>query len=120
MNCHKILLQFRTLSGLDAESASDYLPLCVSCAKNIEKGLKPDADKNDARLVFAAAASAYYQFCLIKASDINGSADSITVGDVTQSRSYESICKNAKELYEQALAGISDLMENSSFFFRGV
>ncbi len=120
MNCHKILLQFRTLSGLDADSASDYLPLCVACAKKIENGLKADANKDDERLIFAAATSAYYQFCLIKASDMNGSADSITVGDVTQSRSYDSICKNAKILYEQALSDISDLIENSNFFFRGV
>ena len=120
MNCHKILLQFRILSGLDAKSANDYLPLCVACAKNIEKDLKADANKDDERLVFAAATSVYYQFCLIKASDINGSADSITVGDVTQTRSYESICKNAKALYEQALASISDLTENDNFFFRGV
>ena len=120
MNCHKILLQLRTLSGMDAESANDYLPLCTACAKNIERGLKPNVDRDDDRLVFAAAAAAYYQLCLIKASDINGSADSITVGDVTQSRSYESICKNAKALSEQALSAISDLIENENFFFRGV
>jgi len=94
--------------------------LCASCAKNIEKRLKPDADKDDARLIFAAATAAYYQLCLIRASDLNGSADSITVGDVTQTRSYESICKNAKTLHEQALADISDLAEDGNFFFRGV
>lgn len=120
MNCHKILLQLRMLSGMDAESAKDYLPLCATCAHNIEKNLKSGADKDDARLIFAAATAAYYQLCLIRASDINGSADSITVGDVTQTRSYESICKNAKTLYEQALADISDLIENGNFFFRGV
>ncbi len=120
MNCHKILLQLRMLSGMDAESANDYLPLCAACAKKIEKGLKPTADKDDTRLIFAAAAAAYYQLCLIRASDINGSADSITVGDITQSRSYESICKNAKALYEQALTDVSDLMQNGNFFFRGV
>lgn len=105
---------------MDAKGASDYLALCATCAKNIENGLKPDANKDDERLIFAAAAAAYYQFCLIKASDPNGTADKITVGDITEWRSYESICKNAKALYEQALAGISDLTENSSFFFRGV
>lgn len=120
MNCHKILLQFRMLSGMDAKSANDYLALCSACAKNVENGLKSGIDKNDERLIFAAATAAYYQFCLIKASDTNGTPDRITVGDVTQSRSYESICKNAKALYEQALADISDLTENSNFFFRGV
>lgn len=104
---------------MDAESASNYLTLCSACAKNIEKGLRPDADKNDDRLIFAAAASAYYQLCLMKGADING-YDSVSVGDVTQSRSYESICKNAKTLYDQALAGISDLTVNENFFFRGV
>ena len=120
MNCHKILLQFRMLSGMDAKSANDYISLCSACAKNLEKGLKPTADKDDERLVFAAAAAAYYKLCLIRASDTNGAADKITVGDVTQSRSYDSICKNAKALYEQALESISDLTESNSFFFRGV
>lgn len=120
MNCHKILLQFRMLSGMDAKTANDYMSLCCACAKNLEKGLKPDTDKDDERLVYAAATAAYYQLCLIKASDTNGTADKITVGDITEWRSYESICKNAKALYEQALESISDLTESNSFFFRGV
>lgn len=119
MNCHKILLQLRLISGMDAESAAQYTSLCCTCAKNIEKGLKPDADRDDARLHFAAAAAAYYQICLMRSADVNAS-DSITVGDITQVRSYDTICKNAKALYDQSLAAISDLTENSSFFFRGV
>ena len=119
MNCHKILLQLRLLSGMDAEEASNYLPLCSACAKNIENRLKPDADKNDERLIFAAATAAHYQLCLMRSADTN-SYDQIKVGDVTQSRSYEAICKSAKELCEQALCDISDLTESCNFFFRGV
>ncbi|MBR5272480.1 MAG: hypothetical protein IKU25_03685 [Clostridia bacterium] len=120
MNYNKILLQLRTISGMDAQTANEYLSLCSMCAKNIEKRLKPDVDKNDDRLVFAAATAAYYQLCLIRSADLNGTADSITVGDVTQTRSYDAICKSAKALYEQGLAAISDLVDDGSFFFRGV
>lgn len=120
MNYQKILLQLRTLSGMDAEAAADYITLCSTCAKRIEKMLRPDVDKSDERLAYAAATAAYYQLCLMRSADINGAADSITVGDVTQKRSYDSICKSAKELYDQGLASISDLIDDGSFFFRGV
>ena len=119
MNCHKILFQLRLLSGMDAQEASGYLSLCAACAKSIEKGLRPDADRDDDRLIFAAAASAYYQLCLMRSADLNA-CDSISVGDVTQSRSYESICKNAKTLCDEAFARISDMTESSNFYFRGV
>jgi hypothetical protein len=120
MNYNKILLYLREISGMDAKSARDNLALCGICAKAIEKRLKPNVDKNDERIYFAIATTAYYQLCLIRSADLNGAADSITVGDVTQTRSYDSICKNAKSLYDMGVDAISDLVDDDSFFFRGV
>lgn len=120
MNYNKILLYLRAISGMDAQSANDNLALCSVCAKALDKRLRADVDRSDDRISLAIATTVYYQLCLIRSADLNGAADSITVGDVTQTRSYDAICKSAKALYDQGIEAISDLVDDDSFFFRGV
>ena len=124
MNYVQVLLQFCTLAGIDESEAEKYFDICCASGTKVEKHIKPGENPNDRRLIYAAAALAYYQFSLIKASGGISDAQSVTVGDITVSRGSGSVsesCKHAKELYEDAMASAADLMENpGTFYFKGV
>lgn len=67
MSCWEVKDYLGELTDISAYKEEEILPLCRSCIKEIESKLKPDADKEDFRIVAAAAGLAYYKLALKKA-----------------------------------------------------
>lgn len=60
MSCWEVKDYLGELTDISAYKEEEILPLCRSCIKEIDSRLKPDADREDFRVIAAAAGLAYY------------------------------------------------------------
>lgn len=113
MNIENVLLIFGSLSGLDAENALKYRPICESSAGTITARVKNISLCDSRRLEYAAAVMAYYRYTLTLGNE------DITVGEVSVKQPQKRI-ESAKMLLQQALADISDIYEDRDFVFERI
>lgn len=118
MNLQTVFECFVLLSGLDAKEAAEWLPLCEHACEGIRKRLKTEADisESSASLNTAAAATAFYQFCLIRAS--RNEPVGFNAGDVRISKeSQDKVTATAEKLLLNALTPIISLLRDDAFYF---
>lgn len=120
MNTYEVLNLLCEMARIKKEDADDYYPVCFAAVKKILSMISDKADKNDKRLVYAAAALANYHVTLLKNLSADEMPDSLEVGDIRISTDKNAVCDSAKRLYEEALSCIADLIPDRNFFFRGV
>lgn len=112
------------LTEISAYEESEIISLCNSSLKEIEAKLKTDADKNDVRVIAAAAGLAYYKLALKQNSaDDDLDITSFSAGDVNitkNSVSKEKMLEKAKEFYEKSLEDIIPMYQDNSFVFKQI
>lgn len=124
MSCWDVKDYLGELTDISAYKEDEILPLCRSCIKEIESKLKPDADKEDFRIVAAAAGLAYYKLALKKSSVENeASITSFKAGDVSieqESNATADLLERAKDFYDKKLTEIIPLCKDEGFAFNQI
>jgi len=111
MNIESIKSLFELFSG---EKQEEYHPLAELAAAEVEKMLLPDADRDDIRLNFLAAALANYRLCQIKASQ-----DRTKATYAGKMLDAEDIRTNAAALLRDYIQLCSPLIRLKTFLFSG-
>ena len=124
MSCWEVKDYLGELTDISAYKEEEILPLCRSCLKEIEAKLKPDADRNDYRIVSAAAGLACYKL-LLRQSSAAGEANvtSFKAGDLSieqENKDTEKLLSEAKDFYEKKMLEIIPLCRDDSFAFNQI
>ncbi len=114
----EILRCFCLLSGFSPEEGQEYASFIETAAADLEKRLRAGADDSDQRLCYAAAAAAYYRYCLMDATRQGGST--FKAGDVSVSRQSGEAIESARALRDDGVAAVSDLVSDTDFIMRTV
>ncbi len=110
-----VMEKFAFFAGITVVEAEEWRPLAVSSAQHIETRLKPGAAaKAVALLASAAAADAYYGYCLLEGTRADAA---VTAGSVTVKTDYTARLTAAKSLRDNALAAIRTLLQDDGFAF---
>lgn len=124
MSCWEVKDYLGELTDISAYKEEEILPLCRSCIKEIDSRLKPDADREDFRVIAAAAGLAYYKLALKKSSlESEPSITSFKAGDVSieqDSKTVEDFLEHAKDFYDKKSADIIPLCKDDSFAFNQI
>ena len=124
MSCWEVKDYLGELTDISAYKEEEILPLCRSCIKEIDSRLKPDADREDFRVIAAAAGLAYYKLALKKSSmESEAGITSFKAGDVSieqESKTVEDFLDRAKDFYEKKAADIIPLCKDDSFAFNQI
>lgn len=124
MSCWEVKDYLGELTDISAYKEEEILPLCRSCIKEIDSRLKPDADREDFRVIAAAAGLAYYKLALKKSSlESEPSITSFKAGDVSieqDSKTVEDFLERAKVFYDKKSADIIPLCKDDSFAFNQI
>ena len=124
MSCWEVKDYLGELTDISAYKEEEILPLCRSCIKEIDSRLKPDADREDFRVIAAAAGLAYYKLALKKSSlESEPSITSFKAGDVSieqDSKTVEDFLERSKDFYDKKSADIIPLCKDDSFAFNQI
>lgn len=124
MSCWEVKDYLSELTDISAYKEEEILPLCRSCIKEIDSKLKPEADREDFRVIAAAAGLAYYKLALKKSSlESEPSITSFKAGDVSieqDSKTVEDFLERAKDFYDKKAADIIPLCKDDSFAFNQI
>ena len=117
MSLKNVTDRFIMLSGIEEEELQRWLPLCRDSLEYIESRLtsKDTAKENVCRVSSAAAALAYYSYCLTVSSA--ETAKRFKAGDVEIEQDYSQRVEPAKSLWLTEKEKISDLLLQSGFYF---
>lgn len=108
MQTQAILQQFMLLSGMDTQEAARWTSLCDAAGQVLLRMLQPDAPMEDIRIALAAAAIAYYQYCLC-GQGIH--AQSLKLGDLSvSSENGGSSVQHAQALRDSFLENIAEYL----------
>ena len=114
----KILHMFADLAGLEIGEAAAEQTLCDMAAAGLECRMLPDVQPQDReKLCYAAAAGAFYRYCLVQASREGGT---VKIGDVSVSPPGRDAVLLAKSVYDEALALVSGLVTDDGFLFSAI
>ena len=114
LDARDVMRHFMFFSDMELDESVKWLPLCKAVAAEFSSKLRPGLDKDQTdRVTMAAAAYAYYKYTLMMLS-----AGPQKIGDVTLSRS-DSVA-SAKEMAEEFLKGVADLVEIGPVAFLSV
>lgn len=111
--------KFALLTELSEKECEQWKPLVMSCVQDLEYRLLFDADlgSNASLLADAAAADAFYRYCMIEAS--RGMKDQ-TVGSVTVRKDLRSQADAAAAFRLDSFARIRHLIRDEKFLFVSV
>ncbi|MBQ2688123.1 MAG: hypothetical protein IJF52_05805 [Clostridia bacterium] len=117
MSFYDCLRRFKLLSELDGEDLSRYGELCKEAIEDIRAKLKVTentlSEDRRLRLSYAAAALAFYKYCLYTSVC---EAESFQAGEVKFTANDKKL-EAAKRLFEAECAALSDVLKDSSFYF---
>ena len=120
MSFNDVLRRFKILSGLEGEKLSRYSFLCSDAITEMNSKLRfSEENLSDAqrlRLSYAAGALAYYRFCLYTHVS---EPESFEAGEVRVTNRKDK-AESARRLFEEECKGISEILRDSSFYFKGV
>ncbi|MCR4614796.1 MAG: hypothetical protein K5756_01415 [Clostridiales bacterium] len=119
MNQWSVLNALKQYTSIDDSETAQILTACRACMDELTVRLKDDADKDDARLVNAAAAIAYYRL-MVKKMSAEDSVVSFKAGDVTVSKSPELVLEIAEQVRDEALKTVLPLLKDDEFLFKQV
>lgn len=124
MSCWEVKDYLGELTDISAYKEEEILPLCRSCIKEIDSRLKPEADREDFRVIAAAAGLAYYKLALKKSSlESEPSITSFKAGDVSieqDSKTVEDFLERAKDFYDKKAVELIPLCKDDSFAFNQI
>lgn len=102
------------MSGLTAEQAADWLPLCKQAAKQVNDRLKSgvDAAAHSEELSMTAASLVFYRYSMIQ--DVL-QEDSFAAGEVKITRKSNTAV--AKQLWQEMQASVAGLLTDGDFVF---
>lgn len=112
----KVLDGFMQLAGIDEESAGEHSLIIDLSIFEVQSmcGDRCELPENAERLCSAAAAFAYYKYCLLCSSHDGG----FKAGDLTVSAADSAeLIKSARALRDDAIAMIYDIVGDSRFYF---
>lgn len=118
-----VLDSLQQITELRDEEKSSAESLCSHALFFVTSRLKADADPYDSRIVTAAAAQAFFNLCLKRASRDDDGITSFKAGDLTVSKDSAQIDKAlalAKEIRDEAFLKLTPLLSDESFFFEKV
>ena len=108
-----------TIAGISTEEAESYSVLVQNSARVVERALIDSSLEDDERIIFLAAARAYYSISLTAKG--GGGVSSFSAGDVKISMTSQySSSDDALKLYRSAKEAVSGLVDDDGFVFRGV
>lgn len=118
MNFEQVYQRFIEISGLDETEAVKWQWVCSIAIDELKVRLKNNIDyeSNCDRLNNAAAALAFYKYCVLSVKD---NITNFKAGDVTVELSADKTEK-ALEFWQASEKAVSDLLTDSSFFFKRV
>lgn len=120
MSFYDVLRRFRLLSGLEGEELSRYSDLCKDALNEVKLKLKVAENALDdgkkLRLAYTAGALAFYRYCLYTSVT---EPESFEAGEVRVTRSHDKT-EAARRIYEEEYRGLSDVLADSGFSFKGV
>lgn len=118
-----VLDSLQQITDLSDEEKSSAENLCSHALFFVTSRLKPGADPYDSRIVAAAAAQAFFNLCVKRASRESDEITSFKAGDLTVSKDSAQIGSTlalAKELKDEAFLKLTPLLNDESFFFEKV
>ena len=120
MSFNDVLRRFKLLSGLEGEKLSRYSFLCSDSINEMNSKLSRSVDSlNDSqklRLSYAAGALAFYKYCLYSSVT---EPESFEAGEVRVTNNKHK-AESARRLFEEECKGLSEILKDSGFCFRGV
>ncbi len=114
-----VLARLRQLMASDDEQDSELIPICLMNLERVLSLLDEKSDKDDVRIIQAAAALSYYDYSLRKMS-CEDNVTSFKAGDITVSKSKNAIMEIAEKQRAEALAELTPLMKDTQFSFRQI
>lgn len=111
--------KFALMADLDENEKEKWRTFTAASVQTLEAKLIDGADTegHTALLAAAAAADAFYRYCLLEASRGDSSA---TVGSVTVKKDAKSQVAAASVLRSEALASVRHLLCDGGFVFKNV
>ena len=116
INSALVMEKFALLTGLPPEEAEKWRSLTEGALQHLEGLIAPGADtaENVGPLAAAAAAEAYYGYCLAQSSREDAA---ITAGTVTVKNDHKAKLAAAAALREQAYLAVTRLLRDTGFVF---
>ncbi len=117
LNMERVTQTLCALSSLEAEEILPYAVLVQNCASAVEGALIDPHYAEDDRIIFLAAARAYY--CLSLSGAGTGGVSDFAAGDVKISMKAQP-SDNALTLYRTAAEAAAGMVRDTGFVFREV
>lgn len=111
-----VLKRLEHFMDFDTNEKDKALSVCVANLEKVLSKLKPDSDRSDCRITEAAAAMSYYDFAVRAVADNSEGVTSFKAGDVSVSKSHQSLIEIASDLRRDALGNLAPLCADSDFF----
>ena len=112
----RVTEMFIRFADLTPEEGVEWQPVVEAAIGEVSRMLPGEiAPEDEARVVLACAAVAYYQYCLIAKNE----AVDVKLGDLSVSQTGDYL-KTAERIREAFLNGIRDLTQDQTFVFRGI
>ena len=111
--------RFKLFAGMDTGEAEQWEPLCRAAMEEtlarLRPGTDPELPENSVRLASAAAASAYYRYCLLRTGE---ELHSLKLGEITLTAPDSPVqLDRGIRLREEYWAAVEDLVASSRFRF---
>ena len=119
MDIKIIMKLFHGLSGISYRICSGLAFMCEMAKTSIENGITDTARAQQYKyqLEYAAAALAYYRYCLWSYST---DSEEVKIGEVTVKTSTREQTEAALILYNEALKNIAVVFDDGGLVFEGV
>ncbi|MBQ7202861.1 MAG: hypothetical protein IJS03_02455 [Eubacterium sp.] len=117
INLEEVTKVLEELGGFSAEELDNYSTVINNSVGAIEASLTDEAYSADDRIVFLAAARAYYTISLLGGA--SGELSSFSAGDVRLGFNTNGV-SSVKELLALALEAAEGMVNGNGFAFRGV
>ena len=115
---NEMIRAFGLFTGLSDEAAADWHTLLADTAAGLDRRIRNrdrlESDRD--RLSYAAAALAFYRYRQL--TDVRDGGLTVKAGEVSTRR--EGGGQLAAAVREEALASISDLLDDEDFYFRQI
>lgn len=119
INASSVYNRLCEITTLDTEGAATCLPLCAEAALEISGKLQSGCDETNPAAIYAATATAYYRYMLLKCLE-DGGVTQFKAGDVTVTKSVDCVMDAAQKIKQDALLAAAPLFGDDGFIFRQV
>ena len=115
----QVFNRLQEITTLDDDGASICLPLCAEVAAEFSSKVKHAEDEKNPLVIFAATATAFYRYMLLKCLDDDGTTE-FKAGDVSITKSTDCVIESALRLKQDAFLAAADYFCDNDFVFRQV